>query len=151
MTTRRSAPSSGGAGDTIVADEGGDADVNEVRLVGRVSGMPQTRLLPSGDELVHFRLVVRRSEPAERKKAGPAERKKASSDAPASGDQTRGAPTVDTLDIACWSGRARQRARPLVDGDRVRVAGVLRRRFFRVSGAPSSRYEVAAEVVSRVR
>ena len=45
------------------SDEGRSADwSNEVRLRGRVSGEPGPRVLPSGDELVTFRLVVPRRE-----------------------------------------------------------------------------------------
>jgi single-strand DNA-binding protein len=36
--------------------------VNEVRLVGRVSQQPQERVLPSGDSLWSFRVVVPRPE-----------------------------------------------------------------------------------------
>ena len=35
---------------------------NAVRLVGRVSGVPEERELPSGDRVVTFRLVVERAE-----------------------------------------------------------------------------------------
>lgn len=36
---------------------------NEVRLVGRVSGRPEERVLPSGDRLMTFRVVVTRDPP----------------------------------------------------------------------------------------
>ena len=39
----------------------GAAMVNEVRLVGRLSGAPEDRVLPSGDRLTTFRVVVDRS------------------------------------------------------------------------------------------
>jgi single-strand DNA-binding protein len=35
--------------------------VNEVRLVGRLSRSPESRQLPSGDEVIQLRLVVRRA------------------------------------------------------------------------------------------
>ena len=38
-----------------------EADVNEVLLTGRVSGVPEERELPSGDRVVQLRLVVRRA------------------------------------------------------------------------------------------
>ena len=38
---------------------GREGDVNEVRLVGRVSATPEERVLPSGDVLWSFRVVVR--------------------------------------------------------------------------------------------
>ena len=114
---------------------GGDAAawVNEVHLVGRVSGAPEERALPSGDAVVLLRLVVPRS-PVRRTAAG------------------RGAargPSVDTIDVACWGSRARRSALRLHDGDAAEVSGSLHRRFFRAGGAAASRYEVAASTVAR--
>lgn len=54
---------------------------NEVKLIGRVSGGPKIKRLPSGDEVVEIRLVVER-------------------------DNVDG---VDTLDVATWSSRLRRR------------------------------------------
>ena len=104
----------------------GAGDTNEVHLTGRVSGAPERRTLPSGDEVATFRLVVRR---------GP-------------GAPTR--VTVDTIDIACWGGRTRRRAGTLAPDDVVEVRGSLRRRFFRTPGGPRSRYEVEASSVRRL-
>jgi single-strand DNA-binding protein len=107
--------------------------VNEVHLVGRVSGAPEERALPSGDAVVLFRLVVPRP-PVRRTAAG------------------RGAargPSVDTIDVACWGSRARRTALRLHDGDAAEVSGSLHRRFFRAGGAATSRYEVAASSVAR--
>lgn len=59
---------------------------NEVRLVGRVSADPDEREMPSGDTVVLFRLVVPRDAPTT---AG-----------------SRGA-SLDTIDVACWAGRAK--------------------------------------------
>jgi len=42
---------------------------NQVTLSGRVSADPEVRRLPSGDEVVSFRLVVRRSKAAMRRVA----------------------------------------------------------------------------------
>lgn len=89
-------------------------EVNHIELTGRVSGEPTVRELPSGDELVTLRLVVAR----------------------------RGGGPVDTVDCACWSAVARRAAGRFRDGDRARVEGALRRRFFRTPGGPASRYEV---------
>lgn len=91
-----------------------DEEINLVQLTGRISGVPTLREMPSGDALVTFRLVVAR---------------------------TGGGP-VDTIDCACWSAGARRAALRREDGDRVRVEGALRRRFFRTPGGPASRYEV---------
>ena len=103
------------------------APANEVQLIGRVSGVPAERQLPSGDPLVQFRLVVPR--PARRGQA-----------------RTQ----VDTIDVACWSGRVRQKARRLTDGQGVEVVGGLRRRFFAAQGGRASRYEVEASSLRSV-
>lgn len=97
--------------------------------MGRVSGGPVPRELPSGDQLVQFRLVVPRPERTE----------------------DGGRRQVDTLDVACWSARTRRTALRLPDGQEVEVRGSLRRRFFGTAGGRASRYEVEALVVRRVR
>ena len=97
--------------------------VNSVERRGRVSGEPEARVLPSGDDLVTLRLVVAR---------------------PAGGP-------VDTIDLACWSASAAGPPARLTDGDRVHVTGALRRRFFRTPGGAASRYEVEVTTLSRRR
>ncbi|GAA5162938.1 single-stranded DNA-binding protein [Ornithinimicrobium tianjinense] len=104
------------------------APANEVRLVGRVSGEPSVREMPSGDELVQLRVVV----PRPRSKRDGGRRQ------------------VDTIDVACWSGRVRQKARRLTDGQGVEVVGGLRRRFFAAQGGRASRYEVEASSLRSV-
>ena len=91
---------------------------NEVRLVGRVSRPPERRELPSGDEVWTFRVVVPRA------------------------DSGRSRQSVDALECAAWSARARRSVRAWSDGDVVEVSGALRRRFFRAGGAVASRVEV---------
>lgn len=111
-------------------DAAADA-TNVVRLSGRVSGDPQTRELPSGDELVTLRLVVDR--PAARRPGGP---------------------RVDTLDLVCWSARVRRQALRLSDRDLVTIEGAVRRRFWRGGAGVQSRVEIEVDhlkVVSRVR
>jgi single-strand DNA-binding protein len=98
--------------------------------VGRVSAAPEERALPSGDEIVTWRLVVAR--PARR--AGPTQRSQ-----------------VDTLDCVAWTSTARRSARRLAAGDTVEVQGALRRRFWRTTGGPASRCEVEASRVRRLR
>jgi single-strand DNA-binding protein len=105
-----------------------DEWVNEVRLVGKVSGAVDERELPSGDFMAALRLVV-----------------------PRQPGQRRGTATVDTIDVACWTGRTRRSARRLATGDQVEVVGALRRRFFRAGAATASRYEVEAHRLARVR
>lgn len=121
------------------------APTNEVQLVGRVSGDPAERELPSGDRVVQLRVVVPRA----------ARRPRPSKDAGA--DSGQGARTgqrqrtqVDTIDVACWTARARAAALRLSDGSGVQVGGALRRRFFQAGSGRASRYEVEASSVRRV-
>jgi single-strand DNA-binding protein len=100
----------------------GTAPVNEVRIVGRISAGPAERVLPSGDVLWTFRVVVPR--PAAR--AAPRR-------------------TVDALDCAAWRGRVRRSVASWRQGDVVEVTGALRRRFFRAGGGAASRFEVEVE------
>jgi single-strand DNA-binding protein len=96
--------------------------VNEVRLAGRISAGPEERVLPSGDALWTFRLVVPRT--------------------PGRGGARRG---VDALDCAVWGGRVRRSVASWREGDVVEVSGAVRRRFFRVAGGSASRFEVEVE------
>jgi single-strand DNA-binding protein len=91
--------------------------VNEVRLVGRISQAPEQRELPSGDVLWTFRVVVPR--PA-----------------------ASGRSTVDALECAAWSSRARRSVASWQRDDVVEVSGAVRRRFFRTAGGAASRVEV---------
>ena len=93
--------------------------VNEVRLVGRVSNVPERRELPSGDELLSFRLVVDRSEEAR-----------------------RGRQRVDVLECVAWTRRAQRSVARWAVGDVVEVTGEIRRRFFASRGGTGSRVEV---------
>lgn len=104
-------------------------EVNEVRLVGRVSADPQCRELPSGDTVTTLRLVVKR---------------------PAGVGALASRATVDTIDIACWSAATRRVAGRLVAGQSIEVTGALRRRFFKGPAGAASRYEVEAARLRRV-
>ena len=104
-----------------------DADVNEVRLVGRVTAAGEPTTLPSGDVVHTVRVTVRRT----------------------GRDTRRGA--VDAVDVACWSAATRRVAAGLSRDDRVEVTGALRRRFFRGAQGVGSRYEVQASTVRRAR
>lgn len=103
------------------------APANEVHLVGRVSGEPVVRELPSGDELVSIRVVVPR--------------------APRKGEKRT---QVDTIDVACWASKVRAVAKRLPDGQGLEVDGSLRRRFFATGAGRASRYEVEAHALRRV-
>jgi single-strand DNA-binding protein len=100
--------------------------VNEVRLRGRVSGEPEERVLPSGDTVVSFRVVVDRP-------AG-------------SGGRAR----VDTLDCAAFRPGVQRSVLRWEAGDEVEVEGSLHRRFFAAGGGRASRYEVEVGRASRV-
>ena len=106
--------------------------LNEVHLIGRISAPAERRVMPSDDELVSFRLVVDR--PVAR--TTPTDRRR---------------PTVDVIDVACWTAKTRKVALGLQVGDLVRVQGALRRRFWKAGGGAVSRHEVEAASVGRVR
>lgn len=91
--------------------------VNEVRLVGRVSQQPEEKVLPSGDVVWTFRVVVPRSGHTGRQQ-------------------------VDALECVAWSARARRSVAGWSTDDVVEVSGSLRRRFFRAGGGAASRCEV---------
>lgn len=117
-------------GAQVRADE---EDVNAVRLRGRLSSTPERRVLPSGDEVVNLRVVVRRPD----------------------------ASAVDAVDISVGpapgaGGRARPgevgrrqlaAAERLAVDQRVEVVGELRRRWWEAGGARRSRLEVRATAV----
>ena len=105
---------------------------NEVVLVGRVSSEPETRELPSGDQLVSWRVVVDRP-------------------APRRPPEGRKPPTIDTVDCVAWGAGVRRTARSLAVGDVVAVQGALRRRFWRSGTGMQSRTEVEVETVRRLQ
>lgn len=109
-------------------DADGTADeVNRVELEGRLPAVAESRTLPSGDQIVTFRVVVRR--------------------APGS---PAGA-TVDTLDCVAWSRGLGERVLRWPAGSRVAVEGSLRRRFWRTPAGVASRTEVQVERARLVR
>ena len=93
--------------------------VNEVRLVGRVSQPPEERVLPSGDSLWSFRVVVPRPD-----------------------DPARSRHQVDAVDCCVWTGRVRRSVASWRVDDVVEVRGSVRRRFFRTAHGAASRFEV---------
>ncbi|WP_183101267.1 single-stranded DNA-binding protein [Nocardioides pelophilus] len=105
---------------------------NVVRLTGTVSGEPEKRVLPSGDELCVVRVVVPRVSQRVRS------------------DGRRG-PSVDVLDCCAWEARPRRTIGGWRSGDEVEVSGALRRRFFRAGGATVSRVEVEISSARLVR
>src|SRR5687768_18366584 len=112
---------------TARPDHPSQESVNAVRLSGRVSAAPEARMLPSGDEVVSFRLVVPRSPTALR----------------------RSKQLVDTIECSAWTARLRRSVRRLEAGDRVTVTGELRRRFSRGARGPMSWVNVDLETCER--
>jgi single-strand DNA-binding protein len=117
MTATRSSTGCPAAGPA-----GSHAHVNEVRLVGRVSGPPEERQLPSGDSLVSFRVVVERG--------------------PVAAAAGRSRAKVDTLDCVAWAARVRRTVTSWQPGDVVEIDGAVRRRFRRTPAGPTSRVEI---------
>ena len=103
---------------------------NDVVLVGRLSAEPTTRLLPSGDELLGWRLVVGRDAAARAVSAN--------------------APTVDTIDCVAYKAGIRRTIGRCVGGEMLEVQGALRRRFWRGAKGLASRYEVEVFAAKRL-
>jgi single-strand DNA-binding protein len=100
--------------------------VNEAFLVGRVTSLAVEKLLPSGDRVVEFRVVIGR-------------------------DKSRGTKKeVDSLDIAAWSSKARKAALAVKIDTWVQVTGSVRRRFWRAPSGLASRWQVEASEVVRL-
>jgi single-strand DNA-binding protein len=103
-------------------------DDNQVFLRGRLAAEPTLRTLPSGDELLAFRLTVPRP-PGERA-------------------------AVDSVDCATTKTRVQRTVTRAEPGDELEVTGSLHRRFWRSASGLASRYEVAvatAKLSSRRR
>ena len=98
-----------------------DRSLNQVKLRGRISGEKREKVLPSGDSVLEFRLVVKRDDDG-----------------------------YDTLDIAAWKATIRKRALALADQEWVEITGVIRRRFWNSPGGLSSRWQVEARELVRL-
>ena len=108
-------------------DEGDVESVaNDVRLVGRLTGTPAVVDLPSGDELVTFRISVPRTSPSGANATGVTNQR------------------VDSVPCTAWSPRLRRSILTWRPGDLVEVAGAVRCRFYQAGGATRSRVEVEA-------
>ena len=113
---------------------GRDLPINEVTLQGRLAVDPEERVLPSGDCVWTFRVVVRR--PPEAAKSTATGRRRES---------------VDALDCAAWTPRVQRSVATWSAGDVVSVSGALRRRFFRAGTGSASRVEIEVMRARRVR
>ncbi|MBC7631256.1 single-stranded DNA-binding protein [Aeromicrobium sp.] len=105
-----------------------DRSNNQVFLMGRVSADPEERVLPSGDTVVSFRLIVPRTAAALRRSKQP----------------------IDTFECSVWGAVLRRSARRLTAGAEVEVSGELRRRFSRSSGGPVSWVTVDVDSCKKV-
>ncbi len=101
---------------------------NHVAVVGRISQPAELRVLPSGDELATFRIIVAR--PAASLK--------------------RSKQKVDTFECVVWSARLRKSVSRLESGESVEVTGQLRRRFTRAQGSPASFVSIEVEAIRKV-
>jgi single-strand DNA-binding protein len=103
---------------------------SEVTIVGRLGSRVEQRVLPSGDTVTTFTVVV---------------------DRPARDRVTGSGTHVDA--IACQTFRApvARRLESLGAGDWVRAEGPLRRRFWRAGAALGSAMEVDVRRLERVR
>ncbi len=101
---------------------------NHVAVSGRVSQAAEVRILPSGDELVTFRVIVGR--PAAALK--------------------RSKQKVDTFECVVWLAKLRKAAARLEAGEQVEVTGQLRRRFSRAKGVPTSFVSIEVEAIGKV-
>lgn len=105
--------------------ETGDV-VNDVRLVGRLTGEPVVVELPSGDVLVTFRVSVPRVQSG------------------GGGAAQAPAKRVDSVPCTAWTPRLRRSIATWRAGDLVEITGAVRCRFFQAGGATRSRVEVEA-------
>lgn len=97
---------------------------NEVVVVGRLSGAPLFKHLPSGDEMVTWRLVVER--PARANRSG-----------------------FDTVECTAFTARVRRQALAWSKDDVIEVSGALRRRFWRGPAGVQSRYAVEVQAAAK--
>ena len=95
---------------------------NYIKLEGRLSGEPELKALPSGDEIVVFRIVVPRDE----------------------------AGRVDTIDCQVGTAAMRRKVLKIRDSTEILVEGSLRRRFWRGATGLASRYEVEVRTLQRL-
>ena len=100
--------------------------VNQVSLIGRLSGEPFEKVLPSGDKVVEFRVIIERGTNSVKDK-----RK-----------------IVDTIDVAAWSALNRKVALKLDENSWVCVFGSIRRRFWQSPAGLASRWQVEASDIS---
>lgn len=97
---------------------------NEVIVCGRLAAAAVPKQLPSGDEIVTWRLIVDRA---------------------AAGGNRK----VDVVDCTTFGARVRRQALAWSEGELIEVAGALRRRFWRGAGGLQSRCEIEVGTATR--
>ena len=123
-TTLKSGSSKKVAGKSKGQELKGDIDhsLNDLLLRGRVSAPAVEKVLPSGDKVVEFRLIVSREDGA----------------------------GVDTLDIASWSAASRRIGLSLKAQEWIELSGSIHRRFWQSPTGVASRWQVVAAQIVRL-
>lgn len=123
-TTLKSGSSKKVAGKSKGQELKGDIDhsLNDLLLRGRVSAPAVEKVLPSGDKVVEFRLIVSREDGA----------------------------GVDTLDIASWSATSRRIGLSLKAQEWIELSGSIHRRFWQSPTGVASRWQVVAAQIVRL-
>jgi single-strand DNA-binding protein len=103
------------------ADTHAGPATNCVTLAGRLIAAPTVRDLPSGDQIVTFRISVARGRTAM---------------------TVRSKAAADWVDCTAWTARTRRTVSRWQVGDRVEVEGALRRRFYAAAAGSGTRLEV---------
>lgn len=101
---------------------------NQVVLVGRLSSPGEELILPSGDVLMKFRVVVPRSEKSR---------------------ALTTKSTVDTIDCYVFTAGLRRKVERFEIGQVVELEGAIRRRFWRAGAAAASRVEVEVTAIRK--
>ena len=109
-----------------VVDNSGDY-LNQVALIGRLSGEAKEKVLPSGSKVVEFRLIIEREK-----------------------DRSGSKQLVDTIDIATWSAAGRKSALKLDENAWISVNGAIRRRFWQSPTGLASRCQVEASEIKSI-
>lgn len=99
--------------------------VNEIVLVGRLSGAPEWKALPGGGQVAVWRLIVERRDARSPQDA------------------------IDTIRCVTYDPSAQEGIRDWRHGDVIEVRGSLRHRFWRGPDGPRGLYEVEAATALR--
>jgi hypothetical protein len=99
--------------------------LNEVSLIGRLSGVPVEKDLPSGDKVVELRVIIGRPK----------------------NSKIKSKVSVDTIDIAIWGAKNRKTALKFDEHSWIEVKGAIRRRFWHSPSGLASRWQVEASEI----